>query len=208
MKLHSALLNENLCPHEGVENRFKDIPGVFLEFHKPPVIVNVGIAEFFKLGNKAEIALREEKPFAGIGILAQIDNHVVDEDAGINSPAAPVRESFAVLCHAQGFGDDFPKLAVASHVEKVISPGILNVPTQKCNFIADFYDAAFPGKGLNKARPLDVIKIDCLFTGPYSLLVDFAAMADKAVPHGISEVERTLDSVGVVKGFDKICEEK
>ena len=208
MKLHSALLNENLGSHEGVENRFEDIPGVLLEFHKPPVIVNVGEAETLKLGDEVKVTFRKEKAFAGIGILAQIDNHVVDKDAWVHGPAAPVGESLAVLCHSQSFGDDFTQLAVASHVQEVVSPGILDVTAQKCDFVADFYDAAFPGKGLNKARPLDVIKIDCLFPGPYSLLVNFTAMADKAVAHGISEVERPLDSVGVVKGFDKVCKKK
>ena len=127
MKLHRSFLHIDLRSHQGVENRLKDISGVFLEFHQPPVIVDIGVTEPLKLGDKVEIAFGEEKSFAGVGILAQINNHVVDKDAGVHGPAAPVGESLSGFGHSKSFGDDFPELAVTSHVEEMISAGILNV---------------------------------------------------------------------------------
>ena len=149
MKLHRAFLNVDLRPHEGVENRLKDIAGVFLEFHQPPVIVDVGVTEPLKLGDKVEIAFGEEKSFARVGILAQINNHVVDKDAGVHGPATPVGESLAGFGHSKSFGDDFPELAVAPHVQEMISTRILNVTAQKCYFVADFDHASFPSERLD-----------------------------------------------------------
>ena len=137
-------------------------------------------------------------------LLAQVNNHVVYQHGGVHGFSAAVGERLAVARDAHGLRDDFAQLAIASHVEDVVGARVLNVAPEEGDFVAQFNHAAFPGVGLHLPRSLDVVERHRVIARMDALLVDFSAVADKPVAHGVGQVERTLRAVGGLQGFDVV----
>ena len=90
----------------------------------------------------------------------------------------------------------------------MVCPRVFDVASQIRDFIGDLYDAAFPRVRLYDARPLYRIEIDRFSPRHDTLLIDFAAVADKPVSHRIRQIERLFDTIGIGKRFDIVCKKK
>ena len=90
----------------------------------------------------------------------------------------------------------------------MVCPRVLDVPAQKRYLVADFYDAAFPGKGGDDARPFYVIQIDCVVPRLDALLINFPAVADDSVTDCIGQVQQVFATVRVAQCFNEVSKEQ
>ena len=72
------------------------VGSVFLEFLQSPVVVDVRKTKALELGDKAEVLVAETETFFGRALLAEVYNHVVDENRCVYRFSASVAERLSV----------------------------------------------------------------------------------------------------------------
>ena len=87
----------------------------------------------------------------------------------------------ALLCHGL-------ELLHLTAGEKAEREGVLYVPADIGDFIGNFDYAPLPCGGLILADAVELLKVDELLPRPDAVLVDFAAVGNYAVAHGVGEV--------------------